>query len=216
MANFPVDSVNMTGTVDDVNELSDVRRMGANLRDELVVVAAELLDEGGPAAVTLREVGARAGVSRTAPYRHFADKDALLAAIAARELSRRLAPDATSSRPPSPMNQMLGYVRWAQRHPARFKLTFGAWSGESAELGDSAHLARQRLVEAVVEEQRAGRLPKGDPERVAALVLALAHGAADLALSGHLAADGKGHASPEDLVADLFAYLASAGGSAGT
>ena len=58
--------------------------------------------------------------------------------------------------------------------------------------------------------QAAGALPPGDPERVAALLLALVHGASDLALSGHLARDGKGHASPTDLVDDLLAQLATA------
>lgn len=51
-------------------------------RRALLDAAAELLDLGGPEAVTLREVGARAGVSRGAPYRHFADKDSLPTAVA--------------------------------------------------------------------------------------------------------------------------------------
>ena len=55
----------------------------------LVAVAAELLDQGGPAAVTLRDVGRRAEVSRNAPYKHFASKEDLLAAIASRELTRQ-------------------------------------------------------------------------------------------------------------------------------
>src|SRR3954471_17866859 len=55
----------------------------AATRRALVGAAAELLDEGGPEAVTLRAVGARAGVSRGAPYGHFPDKDHLLAAVAA-------------------------------------------------------------------------------------------------------------------------------------
>ena len=72
-------------------------------RDALVAAAAQLLDEGGPEAVTLREVGHRAGVSHNAPYKHFADKEALLAAVAARELDRRssaLAATAAGQRPP--------------------------------------------------------------------------------------------------------------------
>jgi hypothetical protein len=55
--------------------------------------------------------------------------------------------------------------------------------------------------------QEDGDLPSGDPERLTALLLALAHGATDLALSGHLARDGKGHADPTDLVDDLFNHL---------
>src|ERR1700709_543537 len=55
----------------------------AATRRALLSNAAELLDSGGPEAVTLREVGARAGVSRGAPYRHFTDKENLLTAVAA-------------------------------------------------------------------------------------------------------------------------------------
>jgi AcrR family transcriptional regulator len=57
-------------------------------RDDLIEVATGLLDRGGVAAVTLREVGRLAGVSHNAPYKHFADKQALLAAVAARDLAR--------------------------------------------------------------------------------------------------------------------------------
>src|ERR1700754_2432495 len=55
----------------------------AATRRALLDDAAELLDSGGPDAVTVREVGARAGVSRGAPYRHFSDKESLLTAVAA-------------------------------------------------------------------------------------------------------------------------------------
>ncbi|MDF3335868.1 helix-turn-helix domain containing protein [Mycolicibacterium septicum] len=57
--------------------------VGQLARRALLDDAAELLGAGGPAAVTLREVGAREGVSRGAPYRHFADKESLVAAVAA-------------------------------------------------------------------------------------------------------------------------------------
>jgi len=179
-------------------------------RQRLIEAATRLLDEGGPAAVTLREVGRLAGVSHNAPYKHFAGKQDLLAAVAARELSRDgagrdgAAPGAGALRP-----MMHAYVRWAVRHPARFKLTFGSWSGDLPELARAATAARAGLVDAVAAGQAAGNLPEGDPERVAALVLAVAHGAADLAISGHLSRDGKGHASAEDLVDDLLRYLAS-------
>src|ERR1700722_1023707 len=55
----------------------------AATRRALLDDAAALLDTGGPDAVTLRAVGARAGVSRGAPYRHFANKESLLTAVAA-------------------------------------------------------------------------------------------------------------------------------------
>lgn len=178
-------------------------------RERLIDAATRLLDEGGPAAVTLREVGRLAGVSHNAPYKHFAGKQDLLAAVAARELGR----DGGGRTPPDPgldaLRQMMrSYVRWAIRHPARFKLTFGSWSTDSAELAGAATAARAGLVEAVRAAQSDGDLPRGDPERVAALVLAVAHGAADLEISGHLAKSGKGNASAEDLVDDLLGHLA--------
>ena len=60
----------------------------AATRQSLLEAAGALLDAGGPEAVTLREVGARTGVSRSAPYRHFADKDTLLTVLATNALSR--------------------------------------------------------------------------------------------------------------------------------
>jgi AcrR family transcriptional regulator len=187
--------------------------MTEGTRDVLISAAADLLDKGGPAAVTLRGVGRAAGVSHNAPYKHFADKEDLLAAVASRELllqaRGRSRAEAGLAEPGAVLKaRMQGYVRWALRHPERFKLTFGRWTTSNAELGVAATDARAQLVQAVVAAQAAGRAPAGDPERVAALVLALAHGAADLALGGHLARDGKGHASAEDLVDDLFALFA--------
>ncbi|HEY7484574.1 MAG TPA: TetR/AcrR family transcriptional regulator [Streptosporangiaceae bacterium] len=192
--------------------------MASSTRDALVVAAADLMDEGGLEAVTLREVGHRAGVSHNAPYKHFADKEALLAAVAARELTRRgetIAKTVAGPRSPeAAIREMVhGYVAWALAHPVRFKLVYGAWSKGSEELAAAAHAARGRMVDAVAAAQRSGGLPDGDPERVTALLLALAHGAVDLALAGHLSPEGKGHAGPDDLVDDLFRHLAAAAGA---
>jgi AcrR family transcriptional regulator len=191
-------------------------RVVDSTRDRLVDAATDLLDAGGPAAVTLREVGRRAGVSHNAAYKHFADKEELLAAIAARELAnqQRGVRRTGDNDPIDQLRAMMhGYVRWATRHPARFKLTFGAWSTDSDELTDAATSARSALVSTVAAAQQAKELPDGDPERVAALLLAVTHGAVDLALSGHLARHGKGHADPRDLVDDLIGHLRTQAGT---
>jgi AcrR family transcriptional regulator len=181
-------------------------------RNRLVSAATELLDAGGPAAVTLREVGRRAGVSHNAPYKHFSDKEELLAAIAARELARQRHGRQHDQAPIDRLRTMMhAYVRWAIRYPMRFKLTFGTWSTNSDELATAANDARSALVTTVEAAQRANELPDGDPERVAALILAVTHGAVDLALSGHLARRGKGHADPSDLLDDLLDHLKHAG-----
>ncbi|MDX6292104.1 MAG: hypothetical protein QOH50_1179 [Kribbellaceae bacterium] len=196
--------------------------MVSGTRDALIEAAALLLDQGGVEAVTLREVGRQVGVSHNAPYKHFAGKEALLAAIAARELVRRdAALAATIKRGKSPeaalRAAMHDYVAWALRSPARFKLVFGAWSIDSEELSAAAHAAQTALVDLVAATQQTGALPAGDPVRLTSLIRALAHGAADLAFAGHLAADGKGNASPDQLVDDLFDHLSRRGpGGAGS
>lgn len=185
--------------------------MATNTRDALVEAAARLLDTGGPAAVTLREVGRQTGVSRGAPYKHFADKEALLAAVAARELvalGTQLGEVTVRGGRDNDLRVLMHrYIAWALAHPERFRLVFAAWSTPSQELDSAASSARARLVEATAAAQRSGHLPTADPERLSALLQALANGAVELALAGHLSPGGKGRASPDDLVDDLFGYL---------
>ena len=184
--------------------------MAQNTRDALISAAARLLDQGGPPAVTLRAVAKAVGVSHNAPYKHFHGKEELLAAIASRELARPGAAGGgeLDTDPVQALRRMAqAYVDWAQHHPERFKLTFGPWRKGTDELAETATAARARFVDTVRRAQSAGQLVAGDPERVTALILALAHGAADLALGGHLSRDGKGHADPGDLLDDLFALM---------
>lgn len=181
-------------------------------REALVEAATALLDAGGPAAVTLREVGHQVGVSHNAPYKHFASKELLLAAVAAAELERRRSEIATTvarKRSPQAMLRAVlhSYLAWALERPARFRLVFGAWHVESEELTKAAHAAQTALVDLVAATQAAGALPAGDPVRLASLLRATAHGAADLAAAGHLAEGGKGNASPGQLVDDLLDHL---------
>jgi AcrR family transcriptional regulator len=189
--------------------------MPPSTREVLIDVATRLLDKGGVQAVTLREVGHQAGVSHNAPYKHFAGKEALLAAVAARELLRqRKALAATIARKRSPESVLRAaihqYVAWALDHPARFKLVFGRWSIDSEELALAADAAQTILVGVVAKAQDAGVLPRGDPVRLASLLRAVAHGAADLASAGHLQPKGKGNASADQLVDDLLDYLRDA------
>jgi AcrR family transcriptional regulator len=185
----------------------------SNTRELLVDAASALLENGGPDAVTLREVGRRAGVSHNAPYKHFADKEELLAAVAARDLRGHHETMARLRRTGTPYDIVAalvhGYVRHALDHPELFRLTYGPWRPGLAELAEAADAARGSFVDAVEAAQASGELAAGDPERVAALLLAMAHGAVDLALAGHLARDGKGRADPQDLVDDLLSHLAT-------
>jgi AcrR family transcriptional regulator len=153
-------------------------------------------------------VGRLAGVSHNAPYKHFADKDDLLAAVAEREFTRELA---TPTETPTARALMLRYVDWAGRHPERFRMTFGRWTRDHPGLTAVATAARKGLYAAVLRGQAAGELPPSDPQRLTGLVWACAHGAAGLALDGHITPEGRGRARAADLVEALFDHLGASG-----
>ncbi len=98
-----------------------------NLRAALILATLKLLDEGGPDAVSVREVAKRVGVSAGAPFRHFPTRTALLTAVA-EEASHRLkreisaAVAAVSSRDPLERLRAfgVGYLRWVNRNQAMF------------------------------------------------------------------------------------------------
>ena len=102
-----------------------------NLRAELLDTAIAELAEGDAESLSLRALARRIGVSQTAPYRHFADKEALLAAMAVRgyrdllETLRR-AGEAAGAEPPEQLAAFAhAYVNYAADNPALFKLMFG-------------------------------------------------------------------------------------------
>ncbi len=97
-----------------------------NLGPALIAAARELLDEDGPGAVSLREAARRVGVSATATYRHFNDKDHLLAAVAAegyREFAGKLR--AVDSGEDGFSHMGAAYIEFALSHPGLFRLMFG-------------------------------------------------------------------------------------------
>ncbi|WP_418277558.1 TetR/AcrR family transcriptional regulator [Isoptericola jiangsuensis] len=181
-----------------------------SLRDELVVAATRLLDDGGPDSVTLREVGRVAGVSQTAPYRHFANKADLLATVAARELDRLVAAVedlVAHRRGPTEMlsTALLHYLDWTRKRPERFRLVFGHWPRENDDLRSAAARATESMVVLVEGAQGAGALPPGDPWRIGAAIRAFVHGVAILEQNGHLLGRDRLPMDGEDLVESFLA-----------
>ena len=162
------------------------------LKAALLDAADALLDEGGAGAVSLREAARRAGVSATAPYRHFADKEALLAALATRGFEQfGAALDEAARDASDPLAAMgLAYVRFALARPGRFRLMFGPGIDRSRfpELQAAAARAFERLVAGVEANPRPGREPDaGRNARTGAIAAwALVHGLAQLFLDGML------------------------------
>jgi AcrR family transcriptional regulator len=179
----------------------------AATRRALLDSAAELLDGGGPGAVTLREVGARAGVSRGAPYRHFADKESLLTAVAAEGWERVgdhmhvLQTDSRLAPAERLRAALILFVTISRRQPHLYRLMFSAPAGDptavvkAAQRGCDEFLA---IAAPVVGEQNA--------QRYGAVLLTGAHGAAGLGSSGLLRTD-KWDTTAEELIDTLVAMV---------
>ena len=188
--------------------------MGEVARDTrrtLIAAADDLLAEGGPANVTLRAVGAAASVSRTAPYRHFQDKDDLLSTVAAENLTHlsaemHRAADTPTADTTSIFRACLAYVRVAWKYPNHYRLEFGGdYAFKPSEvLKTSAAEFNSYFNELVVDAQRNGLLIPGDPRDVGPLLWVLLHG---LAMSNHLVADDTGESSTGYGVDDLERVL---------
>jgi len=172
----------------------------------LLDAAAELLDRGGPDAVTLRQVGARAGVSRAAPYRHFADKEGLLTAIAVESwdaMADDLEADAALDAAPSERLQraLMALVELGRERPHLYQLMFVIPKHDPGAGARAASRALDQflsLVAAVVGE--------ADARRYGALLFSAAHGIAELEISGHLTQE-KWQTTPEDLLAALVGIV---------
>lgn len=162
-------------------------------RETLVRVAADLLEEGGLEAVTLREVGRRAGVSRAAPYRHFDSKEGLLAAVCADDLrALRESLEQTVGEAHTPLvavQRMLdAFLLRARERPRRYGLLFSSeFEGrDDPELRDAVTGCLAVFVLAAEAAMQSGELPQQDPRQLAALLISTVHGVAELERSGHL------------------------------
>lgn len=147
------------------------------------------MEEQGVAILSLREAARRAGVSHNAPYRHFADREALLAALAAEGFGQ-LSGALEEAGKRGPRERGAAYVRFALEQPQRFRLMFGGVLrlGAHAGLREQASRAYEGLVRAFASmaEPRAAQI-------TAAAAWSLVHGLAQLLLDGHFArATGEG------------------------
>lgn len=164
-----------------------------NLREALLDAAIRLIAEVGPRAFTLREVARRAGVSHNAPYRHFQDKEDLMAAVATegyRELTAAMLQAADGQRKALDRLKRAGlaYITFALRRPEHFTVMFDAPFSrhEHSEAAQAAEQAFGTLVNFVKNCQEHSQLPPGDSLRMALLAWTMVHGIAKLAITGRL------------------------------
>ncbi|HTJ42405.1 MAG TPA: helix-turn-helix domain-containing protein [Kofleriaceae bacterium] len=170
-----------------------------DLRRALVDAAVAIIAEQGAEAFTLREAARRLGVNHRAAYRHFADKAALLAAVAEqgfRGLIETTQAEAASVTGPAQRLAAAAraYVAFAAAHPAHFRVMFGPRLNEGAERKrrkssspfvtvDALVEEAYRMLEAQVREGMAAGIFANDPGPHPVIALwAAMHGLASLVL----------------------------------
>jgi AcrR family transcriptional regulator len=182
----------------------------AATRQALVAAAGALLDAGGPEAVTLREVGAQAGVSRSAPYRHFPAKEHLLTELATRawqDVGDQLeALAAVEDLTPTERLRaaLTGFVALGRARPHLHRLMFAVPSSDPEAVVRAAERSQDLYVDLVARVVG----PEHAREH-AALLMTSAHGIAGLEVSGHLDREKWG-TDADALVALLIGLLPGA------
>lgn len=165
-----------------------------DLRRALVEEALRTIHTHGVEDLTLRGAGARLGVSRTALYRHFSDKQALVAAVG-REGFRmlRLALSGAWERHGKGRKGFeamgVAYVNFAVAHPSHYRVMFGRFiesCSKDPEFVEEATAAFQVLVDSLVEQQKAGLIRRDNPIMLARFIWSVVHGIAMLAIDGQL------------------------------
>jgi len=193
-----------------------------DLEPALVAAARAILEKEGIEALSLRAVARAVGVSPAAPYHHFADKDALLAAVAAegyRELTAAM--EKRMTRETEPTRRFLGtgagYVAFAAANPALFRLMFG---GSGLRYSAHADLATAGMAAYDVLSKAAGEAAAAfgrDPATVPLTMLtawSLVHGIAMLVLDAEVSPQAYGARDPEALASLLLERLGNEHGLA--
>lgn len=167
-----------------------------DLENALLAAAEVLLEEKGVAGISLREVAKQAGVSHTAPYRHFADKQALLRALACIGF-RRLAEamEAVQAQyADEPIKQLEAslpaYIDLAARQPQMTQLMFGGVFLSEEEMSEAliqnSGRAFEGLLQIIRNGQAAGIYREDETLNLALAAWSMGHGLANLMNSGQL------------------------------
>ncbi len=187
-------------------------------KERILTSAMQLLDAGGPGAVTLRAVGDATGVSAAAPYRHYEDKRALLEAMVRANLvyfnsALDKAKRETASHFAALDHLVRAYFDFARRFPVRYRFLLEA-SHEDSTLGMEVRQTFAAVANLVRDARQAGEINGGDPDQISALIFGAACGMADMS-QHEMAGTARGGITPHpapnlaplllDLLAGRFA-----------
>jgi AcrR family transcriptional regulator len=194
-----------------------VKQQTEDLRGTLLGVSIDLIAREGLEAFSMREVARRAGVSHQAPYHHFADREAILAALVADGFTQlRTSVLASLEKTNDPIDRLLAmgraYVDFALKQPAYFKLMFRSelvQMDKHPQAQVCAQSAFTLLVE-VVNDAALARYGRHEPTLVL-VAWSIAHGLSTLLLEGKLkhqyGASKKAQTQAADAALAAFASL---------
>lgn len=191
----------------------------SELREQVVAASLTLIEEQGIAALSLREVARRAGVSHQAPYHHFGSKDALVAELVGRGFTRlsEMLESAERTRGTPARRLRLAaraYVDFALANPAAFRIMFRP---ELADLsacpsaGAAGSRAYSVLLRLVDENFRGPRVGPDRLEAITTMHWSMVHGLSTLLLDGSLGRRMRSARDTEALIdrtLDLFSRTA--------
>ncbi|MET0493305.1 MAG: TetR/AcrR family transcriptional regulator [Actinoplanes sp.] len=181
----------------------------AATRRALIDAAAELLDLGGLDAVTLRAVGARAGVTRGAPYTHFADKERLLIEVGTRAWAR-LADQSAALRANTGISStdklgglVTAFLDLGRRQPHLYRLMFSNPVSDPTAMARAAQRSQDEFLTIVAE-----LVGEQDARRYGALLIGSVNGITGMEVSNQLA-DPKWDVKAEELVDMIVDMIAN-------
>lgn len=195
--------------VDTVNMVTP----STDTREVLLRAAVDIAEADGAGAIGLREAARRAGVTHGAPYRHFENQQALVAAVAEqgfRELMAEVqAAQAAAGTDVLARFHALGvaYLRFALAHPGQFRVMFGAEAAVEPGVRSAEAAVFALAVNEIASAQRQGLIAAGDPQELALLAWSTSHGLAVLMIDGLVQWVGLDASAPERLAKRITALM---------
>lgn len=174
-----------------------------DLRKTLLETCCTHIANQGTEGLSLRALAREAGVSPTAPYRHFDSRHALLAALATEgfdELGASMGAISMEDPVPAFFECALAYVRYAEANPVKYHLMFGDVIGDFSRHEELITAARQcygHLARILAAGVASGDLRQDDPDELGGTVWAVVHGLAGLVITARAKA---AQAPMEDLL----------------
>jgi len=207
-----------------INSPSKANYHHGDLRNDLLNAATSMIKEFGIDALSLRKLASKVGVSRTAPYHHFKDKNDLLCAIAEQGFKERIiaidsynlpktSPNGNHSSENPLKEYIIEYVKFAQSNPEIYELMFGRtiWKTQidNQSLKNAAYPSFQHQLEVTKKWQSIGLLnPKSNTLRLSQVIWGTMHGIAKLLIDG-IYTDSSQIEEICDCAADQYTHFSS-------